>query len=74
MAFEAILEEVEQLHHVSTRLEGLAEHDPPVSEALITIAGNVRGTATILAVLIATKLSNGEGHTLSDLRSSSGSA
>jgi hypothetical protein len=61
MAFEAILEEVEQLHHVSTRLEGLSEHHPRVSEALIAIAGNVRGTATILAVLIATRLFNGEG-------------
>jgi hypothetical protein len=57
MAFEAILEEVEQLHHVSRRLEGLAEHHPPVSEALVAIAGNVRGAATILAVLIATRLS-----------------
>jgi len=36
MAFEAILNEVDQLHNVSTRLEGLAEHHPPVEEALIT--------------------------------------
>jgi hypothetical protein len=55
MAFEAILYEVDQLHNVSMRLEGLAKQHPPVSEALITIAGNVRGTATILAVLVATK-------------------
>ena len=55
MGFEAILDEVDQLHNVSARLEGLAEQHPPVSEALITIAGNVRGTATILAVLVATK-------------------
>jgi hypothetical protein len=55
MGFEAILDEVDQLHNVSTRLEGLAEQHPRVSEALITIAGNVRGTATILAVLVATK-------------------
>jgi hypothetical protein len=55
MGFEAILDEVDQLHNVSTRLEGLAEQNPPVSEALITIAGNVRGTATILEVLVATK-------------------
>jgi hypothetical protein len=40
---------VDQLHNVSTRLEGLAELRPPVPEAPITIAGNVRGTATILA-------------------------
>jgi hypothetical protein len=41
MAIEDILHEVDQLHNVSLRLEGLAEHHPPVSEALVTIAGNV---------------------------------
>ena len=55
MAFEAILAEVEQLHGVSTRLEGLADEHPPVSEALTTIAGSVRNTAVVLAVLVATK-------------------
>ena len=55
MVFEAILDEVDQLQNVSTRLEGLAEQHPTVSEALVTIAGNVRSTATILAVLVATK-------------------
>ena len=55
MAFEAILHEVEQLHQVSSRLDGLAEQHPPVSEALLTIAGSVRNTATLLAVLVATK-------------------
>jgi len=55
MLFEAILHEVEQLHKVSLRLEGLAEDHPPVSDALITIAGSVRNTATILAVVVATK-------------------
>jgi hypothetical protein len=44
----------EQLHNVSNRLEALAKQHPPVSEALVTIAGNVRNTATILAVLVAT--------------------
>ena len=57
MFLESILDEVDQTHNVSTRLEGPAEQHPPVSEALITIAGNVRGTATILAVLVATKSS-----------------
>lgn len=66
MAFEAILDEVDQLHNVGTRLEGLAELHPPVSEALMTIAGTVRSTATVLAVLIATKLHSGNGQTLSD--------
>jgi hypothetical protein len=61
MPFEGILNEVEQLQNVSARLEGLADQHPPVSQALITIAGNVRSTATILAVLVATKL-NGDGH------------
>ena len=55
MAFEAILDEVEELHRVSARLEGLAKQHPLVSEALVTIAGSVRNTATILAVLVATR-------------------
>ncbi len=62
MAFEAILDEVDQLHNVSTRLEGLAEQHPPVEEALMTIAGNVRSTATVLAVLVATKLRSSDGN------------
>ena len=57
MPFEAILNEVDQLHGVSTRLEGLADQHPPVSEALMTIAGSVRNTAVVLAVLVATKKS-----------------
>jgi len=68
MAFEAILDEVDQLHNVSTRLEGLAELHPPMSDALLRIAGSVRGTATILAVLVATKPHTADG------KSSSGSA
>jgi hypothetical protein len=55
MPIEAILREVDQLHNVSTRLEGLAEQHPPMSEALMTIAGNVRNTATVLAVLVVAK-------------------
>ena len=55
MPLEAILNEVDQLHSVSTRLEGLAEQNPRVSEALMTIAGSVRNTAVLLAVLVATK-------------------
>jgi hypothetical protein len=46
---------VDQLHNVSTRFEGLAELHPPVPEALITIAGNVRGAALSWQVLVATK-------------------
>jgi hypothetical protein len=55
MHFEAILNEVDRLHGVSTRLEGLAEQHPPVSDALMTIAGSVRNSAVVLAVLVATK-------------------
>jgi len=55
MPFAEILREVDQLHSVSTRLEGLAETHQPLSEALLTIAGSVRNTATILAVLVAAK-------------------
>ena len=52
MLFEAILREVDQLHNVSTRLESLADSHPQVSEALLTIAGSVRNTATVLAVMV----------------------
>jgi len=66
MAFQAILDEIDQLHSVSTRLEGLAEDNLPISEALMTIAGNVRGSATVLAVLVATKLHTVAEHRLPD--------
>jgi hypothetical protein len=52
----AILHEVEQLYNVSDRLESLAEEHPIVSEALISISGSVRNTATLLEVLVATKI------------------
>ena len=55
MPIEAILREVEQLHGFSRRLEGLAEQHPPVFSELTLIANNVRYTAVILAVLVATK-------------------
>ena len=55
MPFEAILREVDRLHSVGKRLERLADKHPTISEALITIAENVRNTATILGVLVATK-------------------
>jgi hypothetical protein len=52
----AILREVQQLCKVSGRLDSLAEQHPLVSEALITIAENVRNTATLLEVLVVTKM------------------
>lgn len=50
--FEVILNEVDQLNGVSARLEGLADQHPPFTEALMTVAGNIRNTATVLAVLV----------------------
>jgi hypothetical protein len=41
---------------VSDSLGSLAEQHPLVSEALITISGNIRHTAVVLEVLVATKL------------------
>ena len=56
MPSTAILQEAEKLHNVSDRLDSLAEQHPLVSEALITISGNVRSTATLLELLVATKM------------------
>ena len=52
----AILYEAEQLHNVSDRLDSLSEQHPLVSEALLSISGSVRNTATLLQVLVATKI------------------
>ena len=52
----AILREARQLHDVSERLASLAEKHPLVSEALLTISGNVRNTATLLEVLVMTRM------------------
>jgi len=56
MPSTATLQEAQKLHNVSDRLDSLAEQHPLVSEALITISGNVRGTAMLLEVLVATKM------------------
>ncbi len=56
MPSSAILNEAQKLHHVSDSLNALADEHPVVSEALITISGNLRQTATLLEVLVATKL------------------
>jgi hypothetical protein len=52
----AILQEAQTLHNVSDRLDTLADEHPVVSDALITISGNVRHTARLLEVLVVTKL------------------
>jgi hypothetical protein len=56
MPSTSILREVQQLYNVSDRLDSLAEQHPLVSEALVTISGSVRNTATLLEVLVATKM------------------
>ena len=61
MHSNAILREAQQLHSVSERLDSLAEEHPVVSEALITISGTVRNTATLLEVLVAMKMGLPDG-------------
>jgi hypothetical protein len=51
-----LLQEAEQLHHVSDRLDSLAEQHPVFSHLILPISGSVRSTATLLEVLVATKL------------------
>ena len=53
---KAILHEVQQLYNISDRLDLLAEKHPLLSEALLGISGSVRNTATLLEVLVATKM------------------
>jgi hypothetical protein len=48
--------ERKQLYRVSDRLDSLAEQHPLVSEALITVSGSVRNTATLLEVLVTMKI------------------
>lgn len=61
MPYQPILDEVEHLNGVSVRLEGLADQHPRATQELLTIAGNVRSVATLLAVLVATKLHGQDG-------------
>jgi hypothetical protein len=57
----AILDEIQQLYNVSERLDSLARQRPVVSETLITISGSVRNTATLLEVMVATKMASVSG-------------
>lgn len=51
-----ILQEAQNLHGVSTRLDSIAELHPTITEALLVIAGNVRSIAALLEVLVVTKM------------------
>jgi hypothetical protein len=56
MPSEALLREAQQLIDVSGRLELLADEHPTVTGAILTICGTILSSATILEVLVATKL------------------
>ena len=56
MPSKALLHEAQQLKEVSGRLELLADEHPTVTDAILSISGTIRSTATILEVLVATKL------------------
>jgi hypothetical protein len=66
MPSSAILHEAQQLYNVSDRLDSLSEKHPLISDALITISGSVRNTATLLEVLVATKTGLISGLDLAD--------
>jgi hypothetical protein len=66
MPSSSILHEAQQLHLVGARLDSLAEQHPVVSEALLIISGSVRNTATLLEVLVATKMGTLAGLDLAD--------
>jgi len=52
----ALLSEAERLKSVSEHLEWLADRHPHVEETLLTISASIRSTATLLELLVATKL------------------
>ena len=59
MPSNELMQEAQHLRDVSQRLEVQAEHHPHVSEALLTISGTILSTATLLEVLVATKMDSG---------------
>jgi hypothetical protein len=61
MPSSTILLEVDRLHDVCGRLDTLAEQHPTMSEALMVITGNIRQTATLLQILVVTKMSQASG-------------
>jgi hypothetical protein len=56
MPEDALLQEAKTLHRVSDRLDMIAENHPLISEALSTLSANVRGSATLLELLVTLKL------------------
>lgn len=62
MPFDSLLSQVEELQRVCVQLEHLAAEYPEVSTDLLAIGHSVRNSATLLAVVVATKLHQGDGH------------
>lgn len=56
MSSHPLLHEAQQLTEVSRRLELLADQHPTVTDAILVICGAVRTNATMIEVLVATKL------------------
>jgi hypothetical protein len=56
MPVNRILQEARKLRKVSESLDGLAEENAPISDALSVLSGSVRNSATLLEVLVALKL------------------
>ena len=55
MPFDLLLDEVEKLNGVSTRIQRLADEHTVLTTELLAIADSVRNTATLLAVIVATR-------------------
>jgi hypothetical protein len=51
-----ILQEAWKLHTVSKHLDTLAEQNAMLAEALTTVAGTIRSSATLLEVLVTLRL------------------
>jgi hypothetical protein len=61
MPATTILLEVQKLNDVSARLDYLAGEHPVVSEGLLAISARVRGSASLLEVLVTSKMSPHSG-------------
>jgi hypothetical protein len=49
-AFDDLLQEIDSLRKVSTRIEFLADRHPGMEDGLVSVAGNIRRIATVLDV------------------------
>jgi len=56
MPAKALQFEIDQLKGVSTRLDSLADQHPIMEHQIMSISGNVLGSAVLLEVLLATKM------------------